>query len=244
MTRIFIIVLSFLVICAPAHAEDTSCAASDKACLLTELQNVTGQIEEVSWRDTTYREIAKLLVHEKRTDDAIALIKLIKSPDRQAMTIRAIGIEAAQLGYSREEYNALFTALRAEAEKIEHPPSYAIAVNYIADAQALSGDDESSLATAKSLDNAEMRNKALYDSAKIQAEAGRIDAAITGIQTMDDPGFRNKAFYNVSKIRADLADYEGALKLAEFITNDYQKAQSILYLLAKQITPAEVSLVK
>lgn len=242
--RIFAIATILCALALPARAQELPCAALDKTCLLDNLETMTAEIGEDDWRDQTYRELAKLYVHEKKSEKAVALIARIHSPDKKAMTVRAIGIEAAQTGLGKEEYDTLFTALRAEAEKIDHPPSYAIALNYIADAQALAGDDTAALKTAKDIENREMRNKALYDSAKTQAEQARIPAAIAGIETMDDPGFRDKAYLSVSKIRTEEKDYEGALKLASRIVNKYQRAQAVLAVLAKQITPDEVSLTK
>ena len=244
--RIFTIVTTLILLAVPAFAQDTTvpCKAEDKACLMDQLESITGQIDEQDWKDQTYREIAKLLVHEKQNERAIGLIAKIKSPDKKAMTIRGIGMEAAKMELKREEYDALFKSLRAEAEKIDYPPSYAIALNYIADAQAQSGDDDAAMKTALGMENDEMRNKALYDCAKIQADRDDLDHAKASIAAIDNPGFRDKGYRDISKIFADNKKYDHALGAASAIDNSYQKAQSVLYILAKQITPEEVSLVE
>jgi len=242
--RLFTIVIVLMVLSLPARAQDAACKADDKACLLTQLESLAGAIPEDDWRDQIYRELAKLLVHEMQSGKAIGLVEKIKNPDKQAMTIRAIGIEAADLKLPREEYNALFTQLTAEAHKIAHPPSHAIALNYIADAQALSGDDDSALKTAMTIENSQMRNKALYDSSKIQAERGDLEHARASITAIDSPAFRNKARTAVSQIFANSKKYDESLKAAMDIDNPYLKAQAVLYLVAKQISPEEVSLVE
>ena len=227
-----------------ANAQPDTCVATDKSCLLGTLETLTAEIEEQKWRDQTYREIAKLLVHEKNDEHAMSLISKIENPDTKAMTIRGIGMSAAESGYTEQEYKPLFTKLRQEAEKIEHPPSYAIALTYIAMAQAFSGDDIGAMNTARDMKNAALRNKAFGESAEIQAEHGRFDEAMASIAAIEDLAFRNKAYRTISKIFVDRKKYDEALKSAMAIENSYQKAQSVLYILAKQITPQEVSLVE
>ncbi len=241
--RIVALFLLFMALSPPLQAaENKPCAGEDKLCLFDMLEQSTTAVTEQSWQESTWREMAKLLTHQGQEARAVSLISRIKSPDTQAMTVRGIGIAAAEDGWiDRARYDALFTHLKAEAAKIADPPSNAIAMNYIADAQALSGDDAGSMETALSMANPEMRNKALYDSAKYQAEGGRLGAALAGIAAMDDPAFRNKAWRAVSKIFADAGDYDNALRAMEPMDNAYQKAQAVLYILTKQIVPEEVS---
>lgn len=233
-----------LLVISPLSAQETTCPANDKACLLQQLENLAGEIGETHWKDQTYRELAKLLAAEKQTGRALALIARIESPDTKAMTIRGIGMAAAKSDLSAADYATLFTDLRAEAEKIEHPPSYAIALTYIAMAQAFAGDDAGAMKTANEMKNDALRNKAHGESAEIQAERGDIDAAMTSIAAIDSPAFRDKAHRTISKIFADRQKYDEAQKAAMAIENTYQKAQSVLYILARQITPEEVSLVE
>ncbi len=239
-----IIITSLLFIFSPALAQDVPCMATDKNCMLEQLEMLTGDIEDTRWKDQTYRELAKLLAREKQTEKAISLIVKIEKPDTKAMTIRGIGMEAASTGLAQDEYNMLFKALRTEAEKIEHPPSYAIALTYIAMAQAFAGDDSGAMLTAKDMKNEALRNKAFGESAEIQAEHDRFSAAMTSIAAIESLGYRNKAHRIISKIFADRKKYDEALKAAIAIENTYQKAQAILYILAKQISPEEVSLVE
>lgn len=246
--RTLTIIITIFLMSLPAYAAQQqakqSCAPDDMDCLLNDLQTVTGQIGDVRWRDQTYREIAKLLAHEKKNDEAIALIDKIVSPDVKSMTIRGIGMAAADTDLTREQFDDLWTKLLAEAHKIDSPASYAVAINYISDAQAQSGDNEAAMKTALALDNQEMRNKALYDCAKIQADRAQLDASMASIGAIDDPGFRDKGYRDISKIYADNKTFDMAVKAADAIENSYQKAQSVLYILAKQITPEEVSLIK
>lgn len=222
-------------------ATEQACQATDTACLLPALTEMTGSIEEQAWRDHTYREIAKLLIAEHKTDEALALIPLIKTPDTRAMTIRGIGMEAAKHEWKKAEYDDLFARLRTQADTIEHPPSFAIALTYIAMAQAFAGDDAGAMKTAASMENSALRNKAYGESSEIQAEHGDLQAAMASIAAIDDLAYRNKAYKQICKIFADRQMYDKALTAAENIENHYQKAQSILYILARQITPEEVS---
>lgn len=243
--RAFTIVLSLFLLAGSAFAQEApSCKADDKACLLSQLETVTGQIAEKNWQDQMYRELAKLLTLDKQADKAVALIARIDNPDTKAMTIRAIGMAAADTGMKPEEYTPLFSALRAEAEKITHPPSYAIALTYIAMGQAFAGDNAGAMQTARDMENDALRNKAFGESAEIQAERGDIVAAMASIAAIDSPAFRNKAHGIISKIFADRKKYDEALKTAMAIDNHYLQAQAILYILAKQISPEEVSLVE
>ncbi|MCB9991686.1 MAG: hypothetical protein H6867_10030 [Rhodospirillales bacterium] len=245
MPFIFIVFLAFVTIfTAPAGAAENPCAAEDKICLMQELEKLTQGIDEKHWKDQTYREMAKLLATEKQTDKAITLIERIETPDTKAMTIRGIGMEAAKTDMTKEQFDDMFIKLRAEAEKIGHPPSYAIALTYIAMSQAFAGDDDGAMMTANDMKNDALRNKAHGESAEIQAERGDIDAAMASIAAIDSPAFRDKAHLTISKIFTSRKKYAEAQTAAMAIENTYQKAQAVLYILAKQITPEEVSLVE
>ena len=141
----------------PATAQ-TACDAADRACLTDALERTAAQIENKAWRDQTYRELAKTLAEGKKIDEALSLIPRIESSDTQAMTIRGIGMEAADLPLSQDEYDTIFSKLRTAAEKIEHPPSYAIALTYIAMAQAFAGDNDGAWKTASDMDNEALRH--------------------------------------------------------------------------------------
>lgn len=134
-----------------AHAK---CNATDKLCLMAEIKETADNIEKQSWRDQAYRELAKSYTYEGHPDKAITLIGEIKTPDTKAMTIRGIGMAAADSHWKQKErYTDLFKKLTFEAEKIEHPPSYAIAYTYIAMAQAFAKDDDGAMETARGMKN-------------------------------------------------------------------------------------------
>lgn len=228
---------------APAPAPETpACAATDTACLMPALETLTAAVAETSWRDQTYREIAKLYMAKGDSARALAIIPRIESPDTKALTIRGIGMAAAHRNMTPEDLRALFTALRTEADKIEHPPSHGIALTYIAMSQAFAKDDAGAFATAKSMTNDALRHKAFGESAEIQAERGDLKPALESLAAIDSESFRNKAHLTVAKIFADKGQYDHAMATAAEITNSYQKSQAVLYLLAKQITPEEVTL--
>lgn len=230
-----------------AYAQNSSseiCSGTDTNCLLSTLIETTGAISNNSWRDKTYREIAKALASGGNHVRALTLLDNISSPDTKALTIRGIGMAAAENNLSTGEYDKLFNRLREEAEKINQKASYAIALTYIAMAQALAGDYDGAAQTAADMENDALRNKAYAETAEIQAEKGDIDHALKSIETIESLSFRDKSYRTVSEILADEGKYDDALKAAHKIDNAYHKAQSILYILVKQITPDEVSIVK
>lgn len=202
------------------------CNANDKLCVMAEIKKTAAAIEKTSWRDRAYRELAKSYTYEGHEDKAIELIQMIETPDTQAMTIRGIGMAAADSEWNdKERYDALFKTLSAEAETIEHEPSYAIAYTYIAMAQAFAGDDDGAMATAKSMKNDALRNKAFGETAEIQAERGDYDAAMESVAQIDSLAFRNKAYRVVANIFTKKGELDKAYNTAQKIENTYSKAQ-------------------
>ncbi len=210
------------------------CTIDERRCILRSLEDEAAKIEKTPWRDQTYRELAKIYAFDGDMSAAIALIERIESSDTKAMTIRGIGMNAAKINLAQEELFELFTALRAEAEKIEHPPSYAIALTYIAMGQAFAGDNEGAWTTAASMKNEALRHKAYGETAEIQAERLDFEAAMKSISMIGSTGFRNKAYGHVSKILADRKALPQSLKAAQAIENSYQKAKALQYMLNMQ----------
>ncbi len=229
MRKSFLIFSGVFALSIPSHA--FSCEIADTACALNMIAVEAAKIENVSWRDQTYRELAKSLAADGQTEKAIALIEKIETPDTKAMTIRGIGMEAADLMLPPEAYNALFASLRAEAEKITHPPSYAIALTYIAMSQAFAKDNAGAWKTASEMENDALRHKAYGETAEIQAEFGDYAAAMKSIELIESVAFRNKAYSIVSKILVDKGFLQEGLNASEKITNAYKKAQSVQHVL-------------
>ena len=208
-----------------------SCQTSDKICILEELQGTIEGIEKESWRDKAYRELAKSYTYEEQEDRAITLINKIQNPDTKALTIRGIGFAAADRDFAPKRYAALFQKLTAEASKIDHPPSYGIALTYIAMAQAFAGDNAGATLTAKSMENDALRHKAFGETAEIQAERGDYAAATASIAHIDSLPFRNKAHRIVSKIFVQQGLIDEAYTTAQKIENAYMKAQALQLIL-------------
>ncbi len=232
--RILISVFFALLAASPAYAKTETCNIEQRSCVISVLLREAEKVENPSWRDQTYREIAKTLAADGQFDQAIGLVDKIVTPDTQAMTIRGIGMAAADLNLSPENHAETFQKLRARAEKIEHPPSYAIALTYIAMAQAFARDNEGAWKTALDMENDALRHKAFGETAEIQAEHGDYEAVVKSIAYIDSPAFRNKAYSNTSKIFADRGQFAPALKTAEKIDNPYKKAQALQYVLDVQ----------
>ncbi len=231
----------FALSISPALAEEAAqtCPVEERQCVTAILQDSAGKIENPAWRDQTYRELAKTLAFDKRTNEAIALIDKIENPDTKAMTIRGIGMTVADNKLSPEKSTAVFTKLHESAKKITHPPSFAIALTYIAMGQAFAGDNEGAWATAAAMENDALRHKAYGESAEIQAEHKDFTAAITSISKIGSAAYQNKAYSNVSKILADKGLLDEALQAGMKITNAYKKSQALQYVLDKQ-KPREV----
>lgn len=215
------------------------CTVSDRSCLLKELQSSADGIENQNWQDQAYRELSKTLAFDGNIDGAITVLNKINNPDTKALTIRGIGMAAADNELDAEEYAAVWTKLRTESEKIEHPPSYAIALTYIAMAQAFAGDNGGAWKTASDMENDALRHKAYGETAEIQAEKGDFAAAMKSIGYIDSKAFRNKAYAIVSKILADKELLQPAFDAAKSIDNAYKRAAAIQYVLDKQ-KPREI----
>ncbi len=237
------IFLFFIIFNTNLHAKEESpaitCSVNDRACIIDHMTNNAALINNISWRDQTYREIAKSHAFDGNFSLALETISKIQTPDTKAMTIRGIGMAIAHKEYKKENLVNMFISLREEAEKISHPPSYAIALTYIAMAQAFAKDDEGAWKTASEMSNNALRNKAYGETAEIQAEKLRFTAAQKSIEKINSLSFRNKAYATVSKILSDNGEFEDAYTAANSITNPYKKTQSMQYILDKQ-TPRDV----
>lgn len=209
--------------------------------MTTYLASLAEQIEKDSWRDQTYRELAKTMATDGRALDAIAYIPKITNPDTQALTIRGIGMEAAMAG---QVPDGLFPLLRAEAEKITHPPSYGIALTYIAMAQAFAGDDAGARLTASQMENEDLRNKAYGETAEIQAEKGKFGLAMESISFIGSISFKNKAYKNVSRIFAENSKYQESFDTAVHIANPVMQAEAVQFILDTQRKEQEKAQVK
>lgn len=227
---IFLFILCISI--TTAHTARAACTTTDKLCIMAEIKNTAATIKEQSWRDKAYRELAKSYTYAGHEDKAIALIADIKTPDTKAMTIRGIGMAAADskwkskiLVRDQKRYNALFTALTLQADNIEHLPSRGIAYTYIAMAQAFAKDDDGAMITAKSMKNDALRNKAFGESAEIQAERGDFDAAMASIAEIGLLSFRNKAHATISRIFTKKGKLDDAYDAAQKIDNAYLKSQ-------------------
>lgn len=222
----FIVFMILALIAAPFTAK-AACENANKSCIMEEIKANAVLIENKSWRDTTYRELAKSYTYEGQEAKAIALIDMIKTPDTQAMTIRGIGFAAADGKWSdKARYDALFTALAEKAKAMTHEPSQAIAYTYIAMAQAFAGDDEGAFNTAKSMENEALRNKALGETAEIQAERGDYNEAMKSIEQIESLAFKNKAYGIIAHIFTKEGKLNEAYKAASKIDNPYAKAQA------------------
>lgn len=219
-----------------SYAEDTACPDASRSCALSVLEKTVKSIEDERWRDRALRELAKSYASNNQAGAAIPLIALIQNPDTKALTIRGIGMNAAELGLGHSVYKDLFSKLDGEAQKIEHEASQAIAYTYIGMAQSYSGLDDDAIETALAMDNPALQNKALGEIAEIQAAHGKADLAFKTLVLIKDFSFRNKAYRVVSKIFAQEKQYKHAFDasmLNENLTSRAESLQSLLYEMEK-----------
>ncbi len=231
---IFRTILLFALLIPIQAMAQQKCAIEDHACTTALWEDIAQNIDNESWRDQSYRELAKTLAAYGEYEKALLIWDKIINPDTKALTIRGIGMAAADNKIDGDAYNALFTKLREKSETITHPPSYAIALTYIAMAQAFAGDDAGAWKTAGDMENDALRHKAFGETAEIQAEKGKLDAAMKSIAYIDSEAYRNKSYAIVSKILADHGLYQESLDAAVPVTNAYKKAKAIEYVLQKQ----------
>lgn len=232
--QLLCIFCAVLALPAQAFIFEKTCSADDRSCVIDMLLKSAEEIERTSWRDQTYREIAKTLAFENKFDEAIAIVSKIETPDTQALTIRGIGMAAAELQLPPNLYNQVFKKLRTTSDSITHPPSFAIALTYIAMAQAFAGDNEGAWVTAAEMENDALRHKAYGETAEIQAEKGDYKAAMTSIEFIESEAYRNKAYSITSKIFADADLYDDALGATNKVTNAYKRANALQYILDAQ----------
>lgn len=211
----------------PLMLEAKECNIEDKDCLLSRVLEIAEEIDNKSWRDQTYRELAKAYAYQNELGKAIDILGRIETPDTQAMTIRGIGMAAASNNLDQRTYNTLFQDLTKQAETISHAPSRGIAMTYIAMAQAFAGDNDGAKKTAQGMNNIALRNKAFGESAEIQAEKGNFEAAMDSIKQIEASSFKNKAYATISKILLEKKMIEQAYQSALMIDNPYQKAASL-----------------
>lgn len=217
-----------------ARADDCA-AAKDRACVESAIIADALSSPEDSWKDQILRDVATSLTYDARVDDAIALIPKIANPDTQAMTVRAIGMAAALYGkQSPEQMRTVFTKLAKAAQVITQPAAHAIALTYIAMAQAFAGLDEDAWATSAGMENAALRHKAYGETAEIQAERGDLTAAMKSISMIDAVSYRNKAYGNVAAILIEKQMFDEALRAAQAIDNPVKRAQSLQSILKAQ----------
>lgn len=225
-----LLIASYLIITnmtGIATANDPVCTADNKKCIFDVLKKSAEQIDNVAWRDQSYREYARGIALEGDYDEAINSIALIISNDTKAMTIRAIAMTLKEQDYMPEQRRAVYQKLEEIADKIPHEPSNAIAYTYIAMGQAFAGDDELAWQTAREMSNQALRNKAFGETAEIQAERDDLPAALKSIEQIDTVSYRNKAYSITAKIFTQKGSLDNALKLAAQIENPYKKAQAL-----------------
>lgn len=230
---LFFPILSLRAEQTPPHP---SCAKADRTCMLERLETLTAAIPEDSWRDRTWRELAKTLAFDGQADRAIAIIGKIKKPDTQAMTIRGIGMATAERKAPPEERGKIFQNLRAAAEKIEHKPSHAIALTYIAMAQAFAGDDEAARKTASEMTDDALRHKAYGETAEIEAERGDIEQMKRSLAAIDNDAYRAKSSLTVTKILARARLFDAAAELVQTIANPTLQTEGLQFILDRQIS--------
>ncbi len=226
---------------ATSAAAASACADADRVCMISELQATLPEITEKSWRDIAYRELIKLLAQEGRTTEAITLIDQITNPDTQALSIRGIGMAAAEINLTPQAMTELFTALRKRADAISQPAPREIAYTYISMSQVFARLDKDAKTTADAITNPALKHKALGEMAEIQAERNDGPAALQTLSEIEDAPYRNKASRTVALLLADRSLFKDAYLVTRGMTNPTLKAEALQYILTKQKPPASAT---
>jgi hypothetical protein len=232
----FVRTIFFIFIFSPALAYAQAapkCDATDKFCLLQEMEELAPQIENADWRDQTYREMAKTYASNGRLENALLIVSKIENNDTRAMAIRGIGMGAVSAKLSADKYAWLWLALNTEAAKIPHEPSQAIAYTYIAMSQAFAGEDDNARKTASGMKNQALRNKAYGETAEIQAERGDLKNVLITMAAIDSPPYRDKQYDILTRIFLNKGHINEAFESASRIENAYLKAKAIQRILDK-----------
>lgn len=211
-----------------------NCKATDISCILKEIEISAESIENTDWKDQTFRELAKSYARQGAPLDALNLIKKITNADTKAMAIRGIGMEISKLNLSLKEKKDVFALLRKESDLISDPPSHAIALTYIAMAQAYAGDNQGAWDTASVMENSDLRNKAFGETAEIQASLGMLSEISKSLEKIDSGSYRDKSREIVSKILSDKNHLQESYLIAKAIENPYKRAQALQYLITHQ----------
>jgi len=199
----------------------------DAKCMMEAVRQSAQQIKETAWRDAAYRELAKSYASARKFDEAIALIDKIETPDTQAMTIRGIGMAAADLKLDQKAYDSLFVQLKAKKETITHPPSHDIAETYIAMSQSFAGLYEDSYKTAGAMKNEALQHKAFGEIGEVAAERGDTTQAFKALSQITSHSYRNKSARTISGIFLKEGDIKSAIQTANMIDNDYQRTAAL-----------------
>jgi hypothetical protein len=235
-------VLSSGSLISPAHAEvKFSCQElrGDVAleCALKALGEDIPAINNLRWRDQSYREYAKQLLRHNKIDNAIEVVSAISSPDTQALTIRAIGFCVQDLALGDDEKNSHFDLLHIKAGLISQKDSQEIALTYLAMAEANADLFDRALQDAKKIETLSLRQKSFQEIAEIMAAKSEIDSAFIALQNIEDLAFKNKADGVIASafIKKDLLS--PALQAVSYIDDPYIKATALLDILTKQDMP-------
>jgi hypothetical protein len=224
---------------SPSHAEvKFSCQElrGDVAleCALKALGEDIPAINNLRWRDQSYREYAKQLLRHRKIDNAIEVVSAISSPDTRALTIRAIGFGVHDLALSDDEKNSYFDLLHIKAGLISQKDSQEIALTYLAMAEANADLFDRALQNAKKIETLSLRQKSFQEIAEIMAAKSEIDSAFIALQNIEDLAFKNKAYGVIASafVKKDLLS--PALQAVSYIDDPYIKATALLDILTKQ----------
>ncbi|MGE4312718.1 MAG: tetratricopeptide repeat protein [Pseudobdellovibrionaceae bacterium] len=199
----------------------------DAKCLSEAVRQAAAQIKEKSWRDAAYRELAKSYASDRYFDKALSLIDKIETPDTKAMTIRGIGMAAADLKLDKAAYDSLFTQLKAKKDTITHLPSHDIAETYIAMSQSFAGLYEEAFKTASAMKNDALQHKAFGEIGEVAAERGDTLQAFKALSQITSHSYRNKSARTISGIFLKAGDIKSAIQAANMVDNAYMRASAL-----------------
>ncbi len=233
---VYILTLAFLSFVPDAFADgaDGNCY-DDNACISSLLEETLENLENKSWRDQGYRDLAEMYVLQNRPGEALNAIAKINNPDTRAMAIRKSATAVSEIEVTDPEKTIMFEMFEQASKAIQHHPSMEIALTYLSIAMAEAGLFEEAVNAVPDITNVSLRNKAYAEIAEVQARHKNGTLAIQNIKKIETESFRNQAAKRVAGVLAEHNDFKSAVQITEIISNSAHKAAALQGILGLRI---------
>lgn len=201
---------------------------AQKQCALDELKSFIPKINNPRWRDQSYREFAKALIHAGEYEEAIKQVRQITNDDTKGLTLRAIGVGLNALELENATLIEIFDKLHIEANNIKHLGSKEIALTYLAIAESMSDLYDRAIQTAKEIETKSLQNKSFQEIAEVMAGKNDEEKALLALQHIENHAFQNKAYGIIAGVLIKSGNLKAAFKTIEHIDDPYIRSNALL----------------